>query len=86
LVRGDGANKVVVGELGEGAGQFGPYDLIIDTVGGNTLASLLSHLGPEGVCVTMGYSSSPSSSIDVRWPDEFIWNVFVGRNEALFST
>ncbi|UUZ96532.1 zinc-binding dehydrogenase [Paenibacillus sp. P25] len=66
LVRGDGANKVVVGELGEGAGQFGPYDLIIDTVGGNTLASLLSHLGPEGVCVTMGYSSSPFSSIDVR--------------------
>ncbi|MET3849153.1 zinc-binding dehydrogenase [Paenibacillus sp. OAE614] len=66
LVREDGANQIVVGELSERAGQFGPYDLIIDTVGGDTLASLLSHLAPEGVGVTMGYSSSPFTSIDVR--------------------
>jgi len=61
-----GADEVILGSAGiESASQFGPYDLIIDTVGGDTLAALLPQLAPEGTCVSVGYSSSPHVTIDI---------------------
>lgn len=66
LVREAGADEVVIGYSGIlSASKFGPYDLIIDSVGGDTLAQLLPLLAPQGVCVALGYSSSPSATIDV---------------------
>ncbi|MDQ0896817.1 MULTISPECIES: zinc-binding dehydrogenase [unclassified Paenibacillus] len=66
LVRSAGASEVLVGESYSAASQLGPFHLILDTVGGDILAGLLSQLVSGGICVTMGYSNSPYASIDVR--------------------
>lgn len=63
LVRQAGADEVLVGA--SAAGSLGPYDLIIDSVGGETLAALLPHLAPQGTCVAVGFSSSPSATLDM---------------------
>src|SRR5215213_8604144 len=55
LVREAGAHEVVVDESGAEAGSSGPYDLILESVGGN----VLSMLAPEGTCVSYGTSSCP---------------------------
>lgn len=66
LVREAGANEVIVGYSGiSSAAQFGPYDLIIDSVGGDTLALLLPQLAPQGICVAVGFSSSNTATIDM---------------------
>ncbi|HTK12003.1 MAG TPA: zinc-binding dehydrogenase [Ktedonobacteraceae bacterium] len=50
-----GVHHVVVGEDLSVAQQFGPYDLIIDVLGGNALATALSTLlVPGGLCVSLG--------------------------------
>ncbi|MDP4097789.1 zinc-binding dehydrogenase [Paenibacillus sp. P96] len=66
LVREVGADEVVVGysEISS-ASKFGPYDLIIDSVGGATLAALLPQLAPQGICVAVGFSSSNTATIDM---------------------
>ncbi|MDO3411877.1 zinc-binding dehydrogenase [Saccharibacillus sp. CPCC 101409] len=67
LVREAGADEVIVGEMPPaGAAAFAPYDLIIDSVGGETLTALVPMLIPGGTLVSMGYSSSPSSALDIR--------------------
>lgn len=66
LVREAGADEVVVGDSAIlSAHKSGPYDLIIDSVGGDTLAALLPLLAPQGICVAMGYSSSSTATIDM---------------------
>ncbi|MDQ0062474.1 zinc-binding dehydrogenase [Paenibacillus harenae] len=66
LVRDAGASEVIVGESYSAARGLGPFQLILDTVGGDMLAGLLSTLVSGGICVTMGYTNSPYASIDVR--------------------
>ncbi|WP_337103876.1 zinc-binding dehydrogenase [Paenibacillus sp. YIM B09110] len=66
LVREAGADEVVIGySATSSARQFGPYDLIIDSVGGDTLAALLPQLAPLGICVAAGFSSSKTATIDM---------------------
>lgn len=66
LVREAGADEVIVGySRMEAAREFGPYDLIVDSVGGDTLAALLPLLAPQGICVAVGFSSSPTATIDM---------------------
>lgn len=66
LVQETGANEVVIGYSAlSSAREFGPYDLIIDSVGGDTLAALLPMLDPQGICVAVGFSSSNTSTIDM---------------------
>ncbi|MEK3871616.1 MULTISPECIES: zinc-binding dehydrogenase [unclassified Paenibacillus] len=66
LVREAGADEVAVGASGmEKARSCGPYDLIIDSVGGDTLAALLPQLAPQGICVAVGFSSAPTATIDM---------------------
>src|SRR2546425_118260 len=61
--------EVVAGpttELSE-AREFGPYDLILESVGGRSLANALAMLAPGGVCVNFGASgSSEVPSFDAR--------------------
>ena len=64
LVREAGADEVIVGEDIESARAYGPYDLIIEMVGGQTLASALLLLATGGTCVIVGGSASPSATID----------------------
>jgi NADPH:quinone reductase len=65
LVREAGADEVVVGEDLEPARAYGPYDLILESLGGKALASALSWLSPGGTCVTLGWSVSPAVTLDV---------------------
>jgi len=66
FVREAGADEVVIGENISVASTYGPYHLILDSVGGKTLASVLPLLAPGGVCVTLGYSASPEMTINLR--------------------
>ncbi|GHO56369.1 zinc-binding dehydrogenase [Ktedonobacter robiniae] len=65
LVREAGADEVIVGDDLEPARAYGPYHLIIESLGGKALASALSLLAPGGTCVTLGWSVSPEATFDV---------------------
>ena len=64
LVRRLGADHAAIGEALDGADQFGPYDLILESVGGPTLGRALSLLAPGGTCVVVGASSGNSTTFD----------------------
>lgn len=66
LVREAGAHEVAVGEDGAAAREYGPYDLILESVGGEVLGNALSMLAPEGTCVSFGISAAPETTFDVR--------------------
>jgi NADPH2:quinone reductase len=66
VVREAGADEVIVGDDLEPARAYGPYHLIIESLGGKALESALSQLSPGGTCVTLGWSTSPEVTIDVR--------------------
>jgi NADPH:quinone reductase-like Zn-dependent oxidoreductase len=66
LVREAGADEVIVGDDLEPARAYGPYHLIIESLGGKTLASALSLLATGATCVTLGWSASSEVTIDVR--------------------
>jgi NADPH:quinone reductase len=55
---------VVIGATLEAARASGPYDLILDSVGGTTLAAALTMLRTAGTCVTFGVSEAPNSTIE----------------------
>ena len=66
LVREAGAHEVVVDESGAEAKEHGPYDLILESVGGEVLGNALSLLAPEGTCVSFGVSGGPEVTFDAR--------------------
>ncbi len=55
---------VIVGPTLESARPSGPYHLILDSVGGATLASALTMLERTGACVTFGVSEAPSVTFE----------------------
>ncbi len=65
-VREDGADEVVVGEGTEPARPFGPYDLILESVGGRVLGEALGLLAPDGTCVSFGASAASEATFDLR--------------------
>jgi len=56
LVREAGAQSVVVGDDLSPASQYGPYHLIVESVGGATLSTALGLLAPDGAVVLFGTS------------------------------
>jgi NADPH:quinone reductase-like Zn-dependent oxidoreductase len=66
LVREAGAHEVAMAEDGAAAAEYGPYDLILESVGGAVLGNALSMLAPEGTCVSFGVSGGPETTFDVR--------------------
>jgi NADPH2:quinone reductase len=60
-----GAHAVVVGDL-EGARADGPYHLILDSVGADTLPPALTLLAPGGTCVTFGASAGSEAAVNVN--------------------
>ncbi len=58
-----GAHDVVVGI----EAASGPYDLILESVGGPSLRTASEVLAPEGVLVTYGRSSGEDGAIDPYW-------------------
>jgi NADPH:quinone reductase-like Zn-dependent oxidoreductase len=54
LVQSASTGGVIVGNTLEAARASGPYDLIVDSVGGSALAAALTMLRRNGACVTVG--------------------------------
>jgi NADPH:quinone reductase-like Zn-dependent oxidoreductase len=61
-----GAHEVVVGEDLSPAAAFGPYHVILESVGGTSLAKALTMLAPDGMCVLYGTSSTSNITFDAR--------------------
>jgi Transposase DDE domain/Zinc-binding dehydrogenase len=61
-VRQAGAHEVVIGEDLAPAGAFGPYPLILESVGGASLGTALTLLAPEGMCVVFGESAAGAAA------------------------
>ncbi|TCJ13879.1 alcohol dehydrogenase [Rubrobacter taiwanensis] len=66
LVLGAGAHEAVVDETGAAAAEYGPYHLILDSVGGEVLGNALGMLAPDGLCVAFGVSATPETTFDAR--------------------
>jgi NADPH:quinone reductase-like Zn-dependent oxidoreductase len=66
MVKAVGAHQVVVSDDASAARAFGPYDLILDSIGGRPLANVLTMLSQSGVCVNFGTTGSPEATIDIR--------------------
>lgn len=62
--RAAGAHQVVVGEDLSAAARFGSYDLILESVGGNSLGAALKLLARGGMCVLYGVSASAETTFD----------------------
>ena len=75
-VKDDGAAEVVVGDPA-GAGRFGPYHLIADSVGGSTLAAVFSMLAAGGNCINYGTTAGTEVALNIR--------VFFGAPRASLS-
>ncbi len=65
-VRQAGAHRVVVTSDGVAAAEHGPYDLIVDSVGGALLGNLLAQIAIGGTVVTFGSSAGAEVTFDVR--------------------
>jgi len=57
-----GADEVVVGLEAQGE----PFDLILESVGGASLAAAIERLAAEGIVVSIGNSSNETTSFDSR--------------------
>jgi len=64
LAREAGAHEVVVDESGVTAEEYGPYHLILESVGGEVLGNVLRMLTPEGTCVSFGVSGGAEVTFD----------------------
>jgi NADPH:quinone reductase-like Zn-dependent oxidoreductase len=63
LVREAGAGEVAVGEGAAAAREYGPFDLILDSLGDGPLGEAMSMISPRGTCVAFG----PSAGAEVRF-------------------
>ena len=61
-----GADEVVIGDNVSDFSAHGPYDLVVESLGGTALASALGSLAKDGVCVSLGISASQEATFDVR--------------------
>ena len=66
LVREAGSHEVVIGDDASAAREHGPYDLVLESVGGEVLAGTLAMLATGGTCVSIGVSAGAESTFDVR--------------------
>lgn len=66
LVREAGAAEVAVGEGAGAARGYGPFDLILDSLGGGPLGEALGMISPRGTCVAFGPSAGAEVTFDVQ--------------------
>ena len=66
LVREAGAHEVAIGKDARSAEVFGPYHLILESVGGKVLGDAIGMLATGGTCVAFGASGEAETSFDVR--------------------
>lgn len=63
LAREAGADHVVVGEDIAATEPFGPYNLIVEQLGGLALAEAMTQLARGGTCVSAGVSTGPAGYV-----------------------
>jgi NADPH:quinone reductase len=73
-----GTDQVVMGLERQGD----PFDLILESVGGTSLAAAIDRLGPEGLIVSIGNSSNETTSFDSR----ILYRKGAPRIEGFFVT
>ncbi|UUZ85355.1 zinc-binding dehydrogenase [Paenibacillus sp. P26] len=61
-----GIRNIAASDDPAAAAQYGPYDLILEPVGGASLASSLKLLAPGGVCVLCGNASNRPTEFEAR--------------------
>ncbi|MBD3917343.1 zinc-binding dehydrogenase [Paenibacillus sp. PR3] len=61
-----GVHNVVVGEDVVAARSFGPYDVIVDTLGGKSLHMVSSFLEEGGSCINVGSATEPEMTLQDR--------------------
>ncbi len=61
-VRRAGAQEIIIGDDLAPAKAFGPYHLILESVGGASLGTALTLLEPQGTCVLFGVSAGGEAS------------------------
>src|SRR5207248_1416731 len=66
MVKDAGVDQVVVSEDLVEAREFGPYDLILESVGGRSLANALAMLATGGLCINFGTSGADNVTFDTR--------------------
>lgn len=66
VAREAGAQEVVFEDDLAAAEAFGPYHLILESVGGSSFPTILKMLGPGGTCVMYGTSAGPELTFDGR--------------------
>lgn len=66
LIREAGAHEVAIGEGAYAAREYSPYQLVLESLGGEILGDVLDMLAPEGTCVTFGVSASTEATFDIR--------------------
>ena len=66
LARDAGAHEVAVGERGAAAREYGPFDVVVDSVGGSVLGDALGMLATGGTCVSFGTSAGNEVTFDAR--------------------
>jgi NADPH:quinone reductase-like Zn-dependent oxidoreductase len=59
-----GAHKVAIGQLQIAAGSIGPFDLILESVGEESLGAAMAMLSPRGTCVLLGASAGARTTFD----------------------
>lgn len=60
------ARDVIVGEDIAVARALGPFDIVFDTLGGEALATALSLVSPDGICVNVGAAGDPAATVQSR--------------------
>lgn len=55
---------MIIDENIAAAAAYGPYHLIIDQLGGSILAEAMTHLTPEGICVSIGATAGHEVPLD----------------------
>ncbi|GAA4818943.1 zinc-binding dehydrogenase [Sphingosinicella ginsenosidimutans] len=67
FVRRFGADAVaLIGDEASAVSRYGPYDLIVESVGGAMLEACLPALSPHGLCVALGVSGGRRFSLDAE--------------------
>ncbi len=64
LLESIGADEVIVGPTGEAQARA-PYDVILESLGGDSLSAALACVAPNGVVVTFGQTLSGQASINL---------------------
>lgn len=65
LVTAAGAHEIAVSEDASAASPHGPYDVVIDAVGGAVLGDALGMLAPNATCVVFGATAAMETTFDL---------------------